>query len=126
MEESPSETQPPTPPSPPSVRRVGGGFEYASSPKYSAAVLNAAAYQTYKALPSAGCCPYTVDDVRVVSLILRHAETACPARGTGAVSSCWLTRGEAVVFWERVTPSWRSALTFAALERCSSSLRGRN
>lgn len=83
------ETQPPTPPSPLSVRRVGGGYEWSHGAGHADRVLNVAAFQTLKALP-AQCTPYTVDDVRVVALILRHAEAAAaaaPGGGGQAVSA---------------------------------------
>ena len=64
--------------------RVGGGFEYSHSARYPAALVNSAAYQTYRALPAVST-PLTVDDVLVVSLILRHAEAAGVANSSQPV-----------------------------------------
>ncbi|GAB4814567.1 hypothetical protein N2152v2_001613 [Parachlorella kessleri] len=79
------QTEPPTPPSPPSVRRVGGGFEYSHSARYPAALVSSAAYQTYRALPAVSA-PLTVDDILVVSLILRHAEATGPPTSSQPVT----------------------------------------
>lgn len=66
-------------------RRVGGGYDYSYSPQHGAALLSNAAYRTYKALPPSAAA-YTVADVRVVSLILRHAEEGAVAAAGGAAA----------------------------------------
>lgn len=80
----PADTPPrPVPPQPTTVRRVGGGFEYARSERYTEAAAAVAAYDTYRALPPGGS-QHTATDVAVLAQILRTAEAELDRAGDSA------------------------------------------
>lgn len=81
----PADTPPrPAPPQPTTVRRVGGGFEYVRSERYTEAAAAVAAYDTYRALPPGGG-PHTATDVAVLAQILRAAEAELDCAGDSAL-----------------------------------------
>lgn len=54
-------------------RRVGGGYEYERSERYTEALVAAAAYDTYRALPRDGAA-LTATDVAMLAEIFKAAE----------------------------------------------------
>lgn len=75
------------------MRRVGGGFEYLRSERYTEAAAAVAAYDTYRALPPGGG-PHTATDVAVLAEILRTAEAELDSGGD--------TAGQQQVRWQRI------------------------
>ena len=69
---------PPTPPTPTSVKRVGGGFEYHRSERFTEATELQAVYELYRALPAGGAA-YTGLEVDVLARVLCEAEAAADA-----------------------------------------------
>ena len=84
---------PPRPPPPPptSVRRVGGGYEYARGERYTEAAAAQAAYDTYRALPPGGG-PHTATDVAVLAHILRAAEAELDGSGSTTAGQAQVRR----------------------------------
>lgn len=72
----------PTPPTPSTVRRVGGGYEWTRSERYTEAMTAAAAYNCYRALPCDGAA-LTATDVALLAEILKAAEAELDAGGSG-------------------------------------------
>lgn len=82
--DTPRRPAPPTPTAA-SVKRVGGGYEWRRSERYTEALAAAATYNTYRALPrEAGALAAT--DVAVLAEILKAAEAEVDAAAGGTAS----------------------------------------
>ncbi|PSC71639.1 arginine N-methyltransferase [Micractinium conductrix] len=91
----------PTPPTPSTVRRVGGGYEWTRSERYTEAMTAAAAYNCYRALPCDGAA-LTATDVALLAEILKAAEAELDAGGSGGAPAQQATLSQVLRAHQRV------------------------